>query len=248
MDEFGLIRRFFTRAPRSPQVVVGVGDDGAVLEPAAGLRQVQVIDTLVEGVHFLSNMGAADLGFRVVAVNLSDIAAMGARPRWMTLALTLPDKDESWVEAFASGLFEAADQYGVDLVGGDITEGDVVVASVHMTGEVEEGKALLRSGAQPGDTIYVTGTGFVAPDMIGLLLSTEVIIWVAVGGRGTLIGPFIGTYLVWSLQMKISSIDTKLWPLFLGVFFIGMVFLFPNGILTIFSRLKSLFFRLKGTT
>lgn len=95
--------------------------------------------------------------------------------------------------------------------------------------------------------IYVTGTGFVAPDMIGLLLSTEVIIWVAVGGRGTFIGPFIGTYLVWSLQMKISSIDTKLWPLFLGIFFIGMVFLFPNGLLTIFSRLKLLLLRLKKT-
>lgn len=158
MDEFGLIRRFFTRDPRSPQVVVGVGDDGAVLEPSAGTQQVQVIDTLVEGVHFPPSMSAADLGFRVVAVNLSDIAAMGAQPRWMTLALTLPDKDESWVTEFASGLFEAADAHGVDLVGGDTTQGDIVVASVHMTGEIENGKALLRSGAQVGDTIYVTGT------------------------------------------------------------------------------------------
>jgi len=89
--------------------------------------------------------------------------------------------------------------------------------------------------------IYVTGTGFVAPDMIGLLLSTEVIMWVAVGGRGTLIGPFIGTYIVWRLQLEISSIDTKLWPLFLGAFFIGMVFLFPDGLLTLAGKLKAVF-------
>ena len=158
MDEFGLIRRYFSRASGSPGIVVGVGDDGAILTPTPGLQQVQVIDTLVEGVHFPSNMEAADVGFRVVAVNLSDIASMGARPRWMTLALTLWDKDEPWVEAFAAGLYAAAEEHGVALVGGDTTQGDLVVATVHITGEVEPGKALLRSAAQPGDTIYVTGT------------------------------------------------------------------------------------------
>ncbi len=91
--------------------------------------------------------------------------------------------------------------------------------------------------------IYATATGFVAPDMIGLLLSTEVIIWVAVGGRGTLLGPFIGTFVVWNLQQEISSIDTKLWPLFIGLFFIAMVFLFPDGILTISARAKALWMR-----
>ena len=158
MDEFGIIRRYFTRDAGRPGVVTGVGDDGAVLEPAPGMHQVQVIDTLVEGTHFQSNMDAADVGYRVVAVNLSDIAAMGATPRWMTLALTLWDKDERWVEGFASGLFAAAEEHDVALVGGDTTAGDAVVASIHMTGEVEPGEALLRSDARVGDTVYVTGT------------------------------------------------------------------------------------------
>ena len=158
VDEFGLIRRYFTRGARSDNVVVGVGDDGAVLDYTAGMQQVQVIDTLVAGVHFPIDANAADIGYRVVAVNLSDIAAMGAIPRWMTLALTLDDKDESWVADFAAGLYEAAAEHGVELVGGDTTSGNVTVATIHITGEVEEGKALLRSGAQPGDIVYVTGT------------------------------------------------------------------------------------------
>lgn len=158
MDEFAIIRRYFTRDVAAPGLVTGIGDDGAVLQPTPGLQQVQVIDTLVEGVHFPSNMAAADLGYRVVAVNLSDIAAMGAIPRWMTLALTLWDKDEPWVEAFAAGLFEAAAEHELALVGGDTTQGDAVVASLHVTGEVEPGKALLRSGARVGDTVYVSGT------------------------------------------------------------------------------------------
>ena len=158
MDEFGIIRRYFTRDASQPGVIVGVGDDGAVLEPTPGMLQVQVIDTLVEGTHFHSNMDAADIGYRVVAVNLSDIAAMGAKPRWMTLALTLWEKDERWVEEFASGLFAAAAEHDVALVGGDTTAGDALVASIHITGEVEPGKALLRSDARIGDTVYVTGT------------------------------------------------------------------------------------------
>lgn len=95
-------------------------------------------------------------------------------------------------------------------------------------------------------SIYATATGFVAPDMIGLLLSTEVIMWVAVGGRGTLLGPFIGTFLVWNLQQEVSSIDTKLWPLSIGLFFIAMVFLFPDGVLTVYERLKALWSRVRG--
>jgi len=158
VDEFELIRRYFAGHDAARGVVVGVGDDGAVLAPDPDREQVQVIDTLVEGTHFPPATAAADVGYRVVAVNLSDIAAMGARPRWMTLALTLSDKDECWVEAFAGGLLEAAREGGVALVGGDMTSGDVTVATVHMTGEVEPGGALLRSGARAGDTIYVTGT------------------------------------------------------------------------------------------
>ncbi len=129
-----------------------------MLEPTPGTEQIQVIDTLVEGIHFPSFISAADIGYRVVAVNLSDIAAMGGRPRWMTLALTMPRKEEQWVEEFASGLFAAASEFGVALVGGDMTSGDSVVATVHMTGEMEPGRALLRSGAAVGDTIFVSGT------------------------------------------------------------------------------------------
>jgi thiamine-monophosphate kinase len=158
VDEFAIIGRYFARDAAAPGVAIGIGDDGAILEPTPGLQQVQVIDTLVEGVHFPSNVAAADLGYRAVAVNLSDIAAMGAIPRWMTLALTLWDKDEQWVEAFAAGLFEAAAEHDIALVGGDTTQGDAVVTSVHITGEVEPGKALLRSGARVGDTVYVSGT------------------------------------------------------------------------------------------
>lgn len=162
MDEFAIIRRYFARDAVAPGVVegivTGIGDDGAILEPTPGLQQVQVIDTLVEGVHFRTDMSAADLGYRAVAVNLSDIAAMGAIPRWMTLALTLSNKDETWVEAFAAGLFEAAAEHGVALVGGDTTAGDAVVTTVHITGEVEPGRALLRSGARAGDTVFVSGT------------------------------------------------------------------------------------------
>ncbi len=158
MDEFELIKRFFVRAGEARGVVVGIGDDGAVLQPEAGCELVAVIDTLVADVHFPADIDAADLGYRVVAVNLSDIAAMGARPRWMTLALTLPRSDEDWVAAFADGLHEAASLHDVALVGGDLTRGDRIVATVQIMGDVTTGGAILRSGANPGDAIYVTGT------------------------------------------------------------------------------------------
>lgn len=159
MDEFELIRRFFDRPVTTPGVVTGIGDDGTVLAPPPGRDQVQVIDTLVEGVHFPAGTSATDIGYRVVAVNLSDIAAMGANPCWMTLALTLPQADVvRWVADFADGLFEAAKEFDVALVGGDMTRGDKVVATVHMTADVEAGGALLRSQAKAGDTVFVTGT------------------------------------------------------------------------------------------
>jgi thiamine-monophosphate kinase len=158
VDEFELIRRFFDRPVTTPGVVTGIGDDGTVLTPPPGCDQVQVIDTLVEGVHFPAGTSAADIGYRVVAVNLSDVAAMGANPRWMTLALTLPQADDRWVADFADGLFEAAKEFDVALVGGDMTRGDKVVATVHITADVEAGKALLRSQAKVGDAVFVTGT------------------------------------------------------------------------------------------
>ena len=157
MDEFELIRRYFLRQTESPQVVTGIGDDGAVLRPPAGKELVSVIDTLVAGTHFPKSLSAEDVGYRVVAVNLSDIAAMGATPRWMTLALTLVNAQPDWLERFAGGLHEAAAEWGVQLVGGDTTRGDNLVVSVQMTGDVEPGHAIHRSGARPGDTVFVTG-------------------------------------------------------------------------------------------
>lgn len=174
MDEFELIRRYFARSGGTG-VEIGIGDDGAVLAPTPGLHQVQVIDTLVEGVHFPAHLSPSDIGFRAVAVNLSDIAAMGARPRWMTLALSLPDADERWLEAFAGGLHTAAAEYGLALVGGDTTRAPIVVATVHISGEIEPGRALRRDGARPGDTIYVSGTlGDAAAGLAGLLDGTAV--------------------------------------------------------------------------
>lgn len=158
MDEFELIRRYFDLPGKRRGVVKGIGDDGAVLAPSPGFELVQVIDTLVEGVHFLADAEPSDIGYRVVAVNLSDIAAMGARPRWMTLALTIPDKEQEWIAQFGMGVHTAAKEFDVALVGGDTTRGDAVVATVAITGEVDQGKSLLRSGANVGDAIFVSGT------------------------------------------------------------------------------------------
>jgi thiamine-monophosphate kinase len=157
VDEFELIRRYFARPGDAPGVVLGVGDDGAVMRPEPGRDLVTVIDTLVEGIHFHADIPPGDLGYRVVAVNLSDIAAMGARPLWMTLALTLPGKPEQWVNEFSHGLFEAADEQQVSLVGGDLTSGDTLVATVQVTGDVASGAAVSRKGAQPGDSDGLVG-------------------------------------------------------------------------------------------
>jgi len=142
----------------APGVVTGIGDDGAVFRPAPGRDQVQVIDTLVAGVHFPPSTGASDIGYRAVAVNLSDVAAMGAEPRCMTLAITLPPTDEEWLADFADGLFRAASEHDVALIGGDTTRGDQLVVTVHITADIEAGQALLRSGASVGDSIFVSGT------------------------------------------------------------------------------------------
>jgi thiamine-monophosphate kinase len=158
VDEFEIIRRYFTPEQKGEGVIVGVGDDGAVLRPSPGRDLVSVIDSMVSDVHYPANMLPEDVGFRAVAVNVSDIAAMGARPRWMTLALTMDADYQGWVEGFARGIATAAKTFSVELVGGDLTRGSENVVSVQITGEVEPGLAMTRSGAKPGDSIFVSGT------------------------------------------------------------------------------------------
>lgn len=155
MDEFELIRRFFSVEP-GPGVVLGPGDDAALLEPTPGRQLVVTTDTLVENRHFPEDLPPADIGWRSLAVNLSDLAAMGASPRWCLLSLTLPVADEAWLQAFRDGFFRLAEQTGIHLVGGDITGGPLSI-TVQAMGEVEPGRALRRSGACPGDAICIGG-------------------------------------------------------------------------------------------
>jgi len=137
--------------------VLGVGDDCALLAARAGFEIAVTTDMLVEGRHFLPGADARALGHKALAVSLSDLAATGAVPRWATLAIALPAADESWLGAFAQGLFALADRHGVDLVGGDTTRGPLLVVNITAFGEVPAGTALLRSGARPGDDIWVSG-------------------------------------------------------------------------------------------
>ena len=158
MDEFEIIRRYFARDTNDKNVRVDIGDDGAVLIPSQDRDLISVVDTLVSGIHFPETLAATDVGYRAVAVNLSDVAAMGARPRWMTLALTLADVESEWLDGFARGLFAAADEHELALVGGDTTRGTETVISVQIIADIEPGKAMTRAGAEEGDAIYVTGT------------------------------------------------------------------------------------------
>jgi thiamine-monophosphate kinase len=155
MGEFDLIRQFFTRP--TPRAVLGVGDDCALLQPAPGMQLAISSDMLVEGRHFLSTVDPAALGHKALAVNLSDLAACGARPLAFTLALALPRADPAWLAPFAQGLLALADLHGCELVGGDTTQGPLNIC-ITVFGEVPPGQALLRSGAQVGDDLYASGT------------------------------------------------------------------------------------------
>jgi thiamine-monophosphate kinase len=158
--EFDLIRRFFVErgaGAATDGVVLGIGDDAALLEVPQGSELVVSVDTVVEGRHFPSGTDAASIGHRALAVNLSDMAAMGATPAWITLALTLPRVDERWLQGFADGLFCLADLHRVALVGGDTTRGALTV-SIQVMGHVPRGLALRRGGARPGDVLLVSGT------------------------------------------------------------------------------------------
>jgi len=152
--EFALIDKYFARP--TPSAVLGPGDDCALLQPTPGKQLAITTDMLVAGTHFLPDTDPKNLGWKALAVNLSDLAAMGAKPRWVTLAGALPAADELWIAEFAEGFFACAAEYGVDLIGGDTTKGPLNLC-VTAIGEVEPGQALRRDGAKIGDQIWVSG-------------------------------------------------------------------------------------------
>jgi thiamine-monophosphate kinase len=153
-SEFSLIARYFTRP--TAHTALGVGDDAALFQPQPGMQLAVSTDMLVAGTHFYPDTDPRRLGWKTLAVNISDLAAMGAQPRWATLALALPAADDAWLAAFAEGFFECANRYEVDLIGGDTTRGPLNLC-VTIMGEVPSGQALRRDGAQTGDDIWVSG-------------------------------------------------------------------------------------------
>ena len=155
MTEFDLIARYFTRPAK--QAALGVGDDCALLNPSPGMQLAVSSDMLVEGRHFFSDVSPYSLGHKALAVNLSDLAACGAKPVAFTLALALPSINKAWLQEFSRGLWALADEYGCELIGGDTTQGLLNIC-ITVFGEVPRGQALLRSGAKVGDDIYVSGT------------------------------------------------------------------------------------------
>lgn len=154
-SEFTLIERYFARP--TPSAVLGVGDDAALLAITPGMELAVSTDMLVAGTHFLPDTDPRKLGWKTLAVNLSDLAAMGALPRWATLSIALPAADEAWLAAFADGLFKCADEFGVELVGGDTTRGSLTM-SISILGETSPGQVLRRDQARVGDDIWVSGT------------------------------------------------------------------------------------------
>ena len=163
-SEFDLIKKYFEQPPRevrpgdrrARRVSLGIGDDAALLRPSAGMELAVSTDLILEGTHFRAGADARKLGHKALAVNRSDMAAMGAAPRWATLALALPAADEAWLEGFSRGFFALAARFGVELIGGDTTRGPLSIC-VTILGEVPTGLALFRAGARPGDDIWVSG-------------------------------------------------------------------------------------------
>ncbi|MDP7297394.1 MAG: thiamine-phosphate kinase, partial [Gammaproteobacteria bacterium] len=157
MDEFALIEQFFAgRGVCRDDVLLGIGDDAAITRSDSGFELVIATDTICAGTHFLPGTPPRALGHRCLAVNLSDLAAMGAEPLWCTLALSLPEAEPCWVQQFADGFFAIADRFGMALVGGDTVRGPLAM-TVTVHGRVKPGRAIRRNGAQEGDSIYITG-------------------------------------------------------------------------------------------
>jgi thiamine-monophosphate kinase len=159
LGEFALIARYFERSqhPLPTQVILGIGDDCALLQPTPGMQWAISSDMLVSGRHFFADVNPRALGHKALAVNLSDLAACGARPVGFTLALSLPEADPVWLQGFSQGLFALADAHDCPLVGGDTTRGPLNIC-ITVFGETPPGQALLRSGARPGDDVWVSGT------------------------------------------------------------------------------------------
>ncbi len=158
LSEFELIERYFTR--KYPGIILGAGDDAALVQPGTGMELAISTDMLVSGRHFFADADPQKLGYKAMAINLSDMAAMGATPRWVVLSLALPDSivaaHKQWLQAFADGFYELAQAHQVALVGGDTTGGPLNICAT-ILGEVPRSKALRRSGARPGDDIWVSG-------------------------------------------------------------------------------------------
>ena len=152
--EFNLIKQYFTRP--TVQTALGIGDDAALIQASAGHQLAISSDMSVVGTHFFQNAAPYDIGWKSLAVNVSDMAAMGANPKWATLSIALPQINTDWLDAFSAGFFDCADAFNIDLIGGDTTRGPLNI-SITIIGEVPTGKALTRSGAQLGDDIWVSG-------------------------------------------------------------------------------------------
>lgn len=158
MSEFDIIHHYFaSQIEHRPDVCIGIGDDAAVVKPPKDHELVMTTDTLIEGTHFPEHTLPYNIGYKSLAVNLSDLAAMGAEPAWAMLAISFPAANEAWLRAFCEGFFTLANRYRVQLIGGDTTKGNICV-TVQAIGFVPTGQAILRSQAKPGDLIYVTGT------------------------------------------------------------------------------------------
>jgi len=158
MNEFEIIRRYFESKNLPVSVKLGVGDDGAIIHNDPAKNLVVATDTLVSGVHFPADSSPCDIGYRSVVVNVSDIAAMGGKPEWMTLALSLSETNPEWLKGFSKGLFLASDEYSLNLIGGDLTKAEQNIITIQMIGEVDTDAQLLRSNAQPGELLFVSGT------------------------------------------------------------------------------------------
>lgn len=158
VDEFSLINTYFNHSHSiRSDTTLGIGDDCAIIQPGDGQPLVVTTDTLVEGVHFHIGTDPGDIGYKAAAVNLSDIASMGAKPAWATLSLSLPDHNREWLKAFSAGFTDLLSTHGVDLIGGDTVKGPLVV-TVQIIGKTQNGAALTRSGALSGESIMVTGS------------------------------------------------------------------------------------------